>query len=361
MREKIDKIISVIGNYRTEDMGRAYRTELNAEHFNKWLEQFEESDREFLVDELLHVIPKSYLSKEHTLKVISTAFDIISKDYGYKDINLFFDETKFLDCQPAGKSQTIFLSFIDEVLNDKYGRSLSDCGTGNVKQWYYADDVLASGGTFREDLLEEINRYGKEEFLNSDIKIIASFVILHTWASANVPFTIEQKLETKINGRIKFYRVSEIENNPNINWFNPNPKFNHIYPLESAIGHEVLKFIEDELNNEHGYRNEKFAFRNPEFPKEETFFSSAVNRIRYENILLDKGFAIMKSIDHISADSLRPLGMTNPSNMTLGTGTHFFTWRNVSNTCPLVFWWGHNDWYPLFPAIRNNSAASDFD
>lgn len=78
MRAKIDKIISVIGNYRSEDIGLAYRTELNTEHFNKWLEQFEESDREFLVDELLHLIPKSYLTKEYTLLMISTEFDIIS-------------------------------------------------------------------------------------------------------------------------------------------------------------------------------------------------------------------------------------------------------------------------------------------
>lgn len=94
------------------------------------------------------MILKSYLTKEYTLEMISTEFDIISRHLGYSDINQFFDETEFLDCQPSGKSQKVFLGFIDELLKEKYGRSLSDCGTKTVKQWYYADDVLASGGTF---------------------------------------------------------------------------------------------------------------------------------------------------------------------------------------------------------------------
>ncbi len=155
--------------------------------------------------------------------------------------------------------------------------------------------------------------------------------------------------------------ISEIENIPYKNYFTPDQKFNLIYPLKSSVGEEVLEFVEENLNDDYEYRNEKFAFRNVNDPKEENFFSSAEDRIRYEQILLEKGFEIMKSIDHINANSLRPLGMTNPSNKTLGTGTHFFTWRNVSNTCPIVFWWGSNDWYSLFPAIRSNSAASDFD
>ncbi|WP_346986002.1 hypothetical protein [Chryseobacterium sp. POE27] len=324
MEEKIDKIISIIGEYRNEDIGRAYSTKIDADHFNKWLEQFEESDREFMVDELLHLIPKSYLTKDYTLEMISTEFDIISKHLGYDDIDKFFDETEFLDCQPSGKSQKVFLGFIDELLKAKYGRSLEDCGTKNIKQWYYADDVLASGGTFKSDILEKIADYGNEEFIESNIKIIGSFVILHNWASKNVRYSIGKKLGADLQNRFKFYRVSEIENNPKINYYNPNPKFNHIYPLSSEVGEEVLQFVEDHLNNDYDYYNEDFAFRDANYPKKEDFFSSAENRMRYEQILLEKGFEIMKSIDHISANGLRPLGMTNPTNKTLGTGTHFF-------------------------------------
>lgn len=356
MEEKINKIVDIIGDYRAEDIGWFYNTRIDNKYINEWLNQFDEHDREFLVDELLHLLPNSYLTKEKTLRLISTEFDIISKAYGYDDVNMFLDETKFLDCQQAGKSQKVFLNLIDGVLQQKYNRSLSSCGTSNIKNWFYTDDVLASGGTFREEILSEIERYGTEDFLKSSINIIGSFIILHDWATKNVRYAIDQKYKTKLGDRLKFYRVAEIENCPIINYYNSNPKFNHVYPIHTEDGNQVLNFIQDNLSNGYEFRNEQYAFRKAHYPKEEKFFSSSDNRIRYENILLKKGFEIMQSIETITAKSLRPLGMTNPSNKTLGTGTHFFTWRNISNTCPIVFWWGSNDWLPLFPVkLRGNN------
>ncbi|MEC4095414.1 phosphoribosyltransferase-like protein [Myroides odoratimimus] len=357
MDEKISKIVEIIGNYREDDIGFLYQTNIDNNYVRRWLSQFDEDDREFLVDELLHLLPSSYLTKQTTLEIISTEFEIISRDYGYDNVNDFLDETKFLDCQHPGKSQKVFLELINGILEEKYNRTIDSCGTTTIRNWFYTDDVLASGGTFREEILSEIASYGIDKFINSDIRIIGSFVILHDWAVKNVKFTIDQKLKTTLGNRIKLYRVAEIENNPLINVYNPNPKFNHIYPIESKIGNEILNFIEEEFNDDdYEFRNEKFAFRNEDYPKEETFFSSKDNRIRYENILLKKGFEIMQRIENINAKSLRPLGMTNPSNKTLGSGTHFFTWRNISNTCPIVFWWGSNNWIPLFPVkLRGNN------
>ncbi|WP_289114997.1 hypothetical protein [uncultured Psychrobacter sp.] len=99
-------------------------------------------------------------------------------------------------------------------------------------------------------------------------------------------------------------------------------------------------------------RNEKIAFRPSNLPVKEEFYSSSQARDRYENILLKKGIELIYNIENITVESIRPLGMTNPSNKTLGTGSHFFTWRNISNTCPIVFWWETNGWYPLFP-VKN--------
>ena len=352
MDELIKKICELITDYRREDLGLGYRTEVNEAHIKRWVEQFNEDDREFILTELLHLIPQSYLSKEHTLRILGNEFETLRKNYGYETVEQFLDVTRFLDCQESGKSQKILLGFIEEILKEKYNYSLDDCGKKGVKNWIYLDDVLASGGTFKEDILEEIEKFGVESFKESGIKIIASFVILHTWATNNVRYAIDQKIGFELGERLKFYRVAEIENNPRINYFNPNPEFNHIYPLKSDVGDEILKFIDDSFERKYPMRNENFAFRNPAFPKKEVFFSSPENRIRYENILLEKGYEIMKSIDNLTAQSLRPLGMTSPSNKTLGTGSHFFTWRNISNTCPLVFWWGANDWYPLFP-VKN--------
>lgn len=355
MDELIKSICEIIADYRREDLGIGYRHEVNEAHIKRWVEQFDEDDREFILTELLHLLPQSYLTKENTLRILGNEFETLRKDYGYDTVQQFLDETKFLDCQARGKSQKVFLEFIDEILKEKYNYSLSDCGKKEIKNWIYIDDVLASGGTFREHILAEINKFGVDEFGQSNINIIGSFVILHSWATNNVKFAIDSALKYKLGERLKFYRVAEIDNYPHVNYYNPNPEFNHIYPLKDDTGDEVLEFVENSFERDYELRNEKFAFRNSKYPTKEEFFSSNENRIRYENILLKKGFEIIKSIESLNAKSLRPLGMTPPSYKTLGTGSHFFTWRNISNTCPIVFWWGANDWYPLFP-VKNRGS-----
>lgn len=355
MDDLIEKVIEIIKDYRKDDISIFYNKKIDRAHIIKWIEQFEENDREFILSELVHLLPNSYLTKEDTLKILGNEFETLSKDFGYNNVIDFLDESIFLDCQKNGKSQKIFLGFIDDILQEKYNYSLEQCGTKVIKNWIYLDDVLASGGTFRTDILKEIETYGNNEFKESGIRIIASFVILHTWAKNNVSYTIDNKLGYKLNNRLKFYRVARVENNPRINWFNSNPDFNHLFPIKNDLGEEILEFIENSFERNYELSNIEYAFRNPEYPKKEKFFSSQENRIRYEEILLKKGFEIIKSIDNLTAKSIRPLGMTPPSYKTLGTGSHFFTWRNISNTCPLVFWWGANDWYPLFP-VKNRGA-----
>lgn len=352
MDEIIEKIIAIIKDYRKDDISIFYRKKMDKAHIMKWIEQFDEGDRDFMLSELLHLLPNSYLTKENTLRILGDEFETLRKDFGYDSVSDFLDETKFLDCQENGKSQKVFLQIIDTILQEKYNYNLKKCGTKEVKNWIYFDDVLASGGTFRANILEEIENYGNKKFIDSGIKIIASFVILHSWATNNVSFSIDNAIKHKLGQRLKFYRVAKVENNPRINYYNSNPDFNHIYPIKNDLGESVLEFVENSFDRDYELRNAQFAFRNPEYPKEEKFFSSPENRIRYENILLKKGFEIIESIDNLTAKSLRPLGMTPPSYKTLGTGSHFFTWRNISNTCPLVFWWGANDWYPLFP-VKN--------
>ena len=81
---------------------------------------------------------------------------------------------------------------------------------------------------------------------------------------------------------------------------------------------------------------------------------SSENRTIYENIVLQKGLSIIDMIQGEVKPNLRPLGLINPSYKTFGLGTHFFTWRNIPNNSPLVFWWqvqGHN-LQPLFPVAN---------
>lgn len=353
MDELIGSIHDIIKDYRREDLGWLYSQEITPKYIKTWINQFDEEDQEFVLSELLHILPKSYLSKENTLNVTRKEFDVYKKDFGYDSVTDFLNETRFLKCQPAYKSQNVLLNFADDILKENYGMSIEDCGKGEIKNWLYVDDVLASGKTFKEDILNEINAFGKEEFKDSGIRIISTFFILHSWGTKNTRFSIDQNLRYELGKRLSFYSVSRIDNNPYIHsFYNPSPQFNHVYPKECDQGKKFLEFIEGAFERDYEMTNEKFAFRHPDYPKKEEFYSSIENRDRYEGIILTKGIEIINRIEHLNAKSLRPLGMTPPGWKTLGTGSHFFTWRNISNTCPLVFWWGANDWYPLFP-VKN--------
>lgn len=132
-----------------------------------------------------------------------------------------------------------------------------------------------------------------------------------------------------------------IENHPNFN----NQRYNLAYPLAGQPG-DVTGFLSQ--LHEGAINHENKACRPVNKPLTETFFSSSENRNRFESILLAKGIWILSQVTKAYKQH-RPLGDVSPSYKTYGTGTIFFTWRNISNTCPLVFWWEGHGWHGLFP------------
>lgn len=349
MEEKIEQIFDIIKDYRESDLFL-----MTKDRIQNWVNQFDEDDREFILDELLHILPDSYISKEKALKGLGVVFEKLRTDLKYSSVEELLEHTCFLECQEAHKSQPEMLGFLDKHLTEKYGRSVSDCGSKEVRYWIYLDDVLASGGTCRTELLKVINEYGLEEFDNDGLTILCIFFFLHNWGYKNSTYAIDNKTRKNLSEeKIEFYSFGTIDNNPRLHdYYNPSPKFNHVYPKECDKGKEFLDFIEQAFERQHPMRNEEFAFRPNGHPKKEEFYSNPENRDRYETILLNKGIEIINNIDNLRAPGIRPLGMTTPSHKTLGTGSHFFTWRNISNTSPLVFWWEANGWTPLFP-VKN--------
>lgn len=336
MKDIAKNIVSIVSDYRA---GTDFI--INEDRVLKWINQFEESDRVFLLNEVLYILPNSYLSEERTKITLGNSFDYLKTKYNFYKVQEFLDNSRFLNCQKSYKSQTKLLEFLSELANEHLKYDLSKCGNKSNKYWIYFDDVLASGGTFRKELKTEIEKFGVEKFEKEKIKIISIFFFLHRWGSDNSKYWFMNELGKPIANSIDFHRVVEIKNNPRINYFNPNPTFNNAYPKNTNS--EWDKY----LDSTDADRHREFAYRPDGYPRNEKFFSSAKNRIRYESIILDKGIEIINRIKNPSP-SLRPLGFTSPSYKTFGTGSHAFTWRNISNTCPIVYWWESNEWFPLF-------------
>ena len=342
MEELASNILEVIKDYRNDD-----GVQITIENIIGWANQFED-DAEFILNELNHIIPQVYLSKENAKKLILSHIKQSIKDYGYNSPSAFLIDTEFLDMQRDGKSQKIILELIEEVLNSEYNESYKEYLTFPKLNFIYFDDVLATGGTIGRHLVEWLSKEDAEGVTNADkvtkgnINLSIHLFCLHSWGHAFQKFRIKKAFTDAIDSKIKWYRNFKIENH--VKW--NNQSLNIAIPTKDQPVNAKTY-----LANLSAEKYIDYAYRKEQTPKNETFFTSSENRIKYENLLLQKGLSIIEMINGEVSPNVRPLGFVNPNYKTYGLGTHFFTWRNIPNNSPLVFWWGveGHDWLPLFP------------
>jgi len=355
LKNTAENIVQTIKDYRAKDGLR-----IDTDHVIKWVSQFDEADQSFLLDELLHILKQTYFSEQRTLDSIFTFFARLTKDLKYKSPVALLSNTYFISSQETEKSQPEILNLLYANLYQKYGIDRKYIGSQSKKVVIYLDDVLATGKTTFRDLKKFLENKSKDDTntLYADLLKTAKFdlvvytVCRHSWGGANVDFRIKQAFGEPVRKRIKYYCTFEVENHVTAY----NQKYNCVYPVNpnSDFVNEYFERIDTGKHSKH----EKYAFRKNHLPKQETFFTSPANRIRYENILLLKGIEILNKVDTLNVKSIRPLGYTVKSHKTLGLGTQFFTWRNIPNNTPLVFWWENHGWYPLFPVKNRGQKGS---
>ena len=108
------------------------------------------------------------------------------------------------------------------------------------------------------------------------------------------------------------------------------------------------------------HHTKKFKNKSPEefyrensLPASEAFFTSSKNRILVENAFLNKGIEIVNKTNSANKN-MRSLGYSIPSAKNFGFGALCFTWRNVPNNAPLVFWYSGGGFAPFFKVTRGS-------
>lgn len=345
MKAIADKLLETIKDYRNDD-----GVFLDSDHIINWVNQFGE-DAEFILNEVSHLIPQVYVSKEKAKKFIDSHIEILIKEFKYASISQFLIDTEFLDLQLPHKSQPALLNILETLLNEKYGESYLQYKTYPKVNFVYFDDILASGSTIGNHLVQWLgatnseNVSNVENVLKDNYRLSINLFGLHNWGQSFQKYRLMKTFEDKIDRKILWFSNYQIQNHAKLN----NQSLNVAFPTD-----EQPTNVKSYLANLTAVKYEDYAYRKPNLPASERFFTSAENRVRYENILLQKGISIIEMIQSEIKPNLRPLGLINPSYKTFGLGTHFFTWRNIPNNSPLVFWWevsGH-DWIPLF-AVTN--------
>lgn len=343
MEELAHRIAEILSDYHN------YRGfELTPDKVLDWVSQFDEADRKFILEEFLYLLNKGiYISEAKARKILVHQIERISKEYGFKNVADFLINADFLRLQKDYKSQNVLLAILDEELSSIYGIGLSACGVNSKKYAVYIDDIVASGKTLYDTLevwLDEADEKGIKNYqkIVDGQKSLAVLVFCtHNWNKAL--WRLGKHFDSdSLRKKTKFLCHYTISNHRQFE----KQTLNFVFPLNQN-NQSVVTYLKSLNATEH----EEFAFRKPETPQGETFFSTAENRIRFENIFLEKGIALLNDAAN-KEDNQRPLGMTPPTYKILGTGTLFFTWRNISNTCPIVFWWKSSNWNPLFPLYK---------
>lgn len=228
LRERATVIAEVLADYENNIM--------TPDHILGWVSQFEQEDRVFILDELIHIFKQTYLSKEKCKKILQSYLENWTKDFNYKDVASFITETAFLDLQDQHKSQKELLNLLDKILIEHYNCNLAQSGR-RIKRYIYLDDVLCTGSKLFHDL---DNWFKTDNCINPTVSNFQSvlvtqspvFVIVvcgHTWGAGNTEFRLIKSLGTEVKKMFSIKAIYWIENNIK----DYNPKLNNMIPLDN--------------------------------------------------------------------------------------------------------------------------------
>lgn len=346
MKEELAQYIyEVIKDYRNED--GIYITK---DKIIEWAEQFGNDDLVVLT-ELKKILPETYISKEKAKQLIHDRLKNFISDLKYQSIQTFLMDTEFLHMQDEVKSQTAILKLLEEILQEQYQECYKKYTDYPKKNYIYFDDVLATGNTIAKasmiffDRQDDKGNKFYEKMERNEIRFFISLFCIHSWGQEMLKRRLivhrDYKYK-KIIDKIIWKWDYKVDNHIK----SKDPILNVALPIKS----NNVK-IDNYLTTLSANKYEEYAYRDNNKPSNEVFFTNPENRVKFENILTEKGIEIIKKIQGEVRGNIRPLGFVYPSYKIFGLGTHFFTWRNIPNNCPLVYWWevwGH-DWKPLFP------------
>lgn len=346
---QIQEIYQIIKDYRAEENRESVK--ITPEKIKQWVSQFEEADQEFLLSELKNIFSKRYCSKPDAMIFLKSVIDKLSDDLGYASKSAFLDNAYFLDLQAYGKSQKKVLEILIDVLKINYNYDISNIGNKSKKHYVYLDDVLCTGNTFFQNIkdwldTEENGVKMLQKLKNNEIDLKAAYIFIVTKNYNKKIGQFYHRVDNNFGNMITTYSLFWLDGEILMPVAANQPET--VTDYETKIAEKADEYAKNK--NFEPYKSEFYRTLNQ--PVTEDFFSSEENRIRFENILLNKGIEILNKVN-VKKDNIRPLGYSLPAYKDFGSGALLFTWRNVPNNTPLVFWYSGGDFTPLFENYRS--------
>ena len=351
MIESASKIAECLSDYE--------KSQITTDSVMSWAIQFGK-DAQFMLEETAHFIDKIYFSKSKVKEILEKWILELKKDFDSWDS--FLKDVLFINTQNGNdgeeKSQNAFYRIISDIIKDKTdGKSIDDYKEETKKVYVYADDILASGKTLREGVVNSIKELDKRYCC----WIICCHSIQKTKTLNSIVKEVTGSFEDSIfkdNLKKNFRCEYMIENGSRNGGKNDymNQLFNCIEPLDSDLSREVMSSNEMFGSVDSSVDDPVHLLTDSEIG-EERFFTNYENRKRYTELILKASNMLLeefleefrKKNSKKGYKEYKPLGITNASDKSLGLGTLFITWRNIPNNCPYAFWGDINGWKPLCP------------
>ena len=339
MVKEVENLYAIIKNYR-KDEGNEFG--ISCQRITSWINQFPEKDRIFILTELTHIFRKVYFSKKRTKKFLKRIVENLRQKFSYPTHKKFLNNANFLDLQAEGKSQKVLLELLFEVLQNDFNYNSKNLGRESKKHNVYIDDVLCTGNTFFNNLKNWVTEEGENRLVKLrsgeiDLSVFYMFIAKKYYSKkiGQFYYQISRGFSDLITVRSLYRFEKEI-----------------LQPLDEALPNLIIEYKEKVENNVDNHaQNKGFKSYSPNFFRSavnpEEFYSSIENRKRLELIFLKKGVEILNN-SNASKTNVRPLGYSLPSYKDFGFGAMIFTWRNVANNTPLVFWYRGRGFIPLF-------------
>lgn len=356
----IHEIYHLIRDYRIDfnDGSRITKSRIQS-----WIEQFSVEDRVVILNEILNIFSKRYLSRDSVLIFWNTILSKLSEKYNFSSVKDFLQNCCFVRIQQKGKSQDVLLDILDSYIKNKFDISIDECGSLSKKYSIYVDDVLCTGLTLKNDITQwskesfSLNKTNYDAISDGSTNLICCYIFIH------------KKNYYKKVAEMRYKGLGEIADSMSAwacwidNSIEKDSKLQVIIPIQDLSNSKVVTY-ENEVkkkvetyNQERGYGDTKEEFyRDSSIPKVEEFFTSDIIRNKIEVIFLEKGIDILEKAN-VNNDRIRALGYSIPSHKNFGFGALCFTWRSVPNNAPLVFWYDGGGFLPLFDVRRGRQSV----
>lgn len=341
--ELLASIAQTMADYRLGEI-----PPMTPSHVERWVSQFDSNQQEAIILEIDGLLKQNFLSRQRARYLIRAM--LRNEAIFGSDPKSMLPHIHFLRLQRRGGSQAELLQLVDEALQEMFGWNINSCGT-QPTTYIYIDDCVFTGNRVREDFAE---------WFSNDVRGKRLFLVFFAVHESGLQYALNYLLPKANQFQVSVKRMFDVIY---LNETKRSRSFDCYWPRRCESNQYVQTYIDGVIDYSTKRGVVPRLFRPSLVPTQGRGFVSEESRSVLECALLRAGSFIV-SLAKNPDPLMRPLGYERLNS--LGFGSTFIMFRNISNTSPLALWYGDpkmppthpfGKWYPLFPRRSNEETV----